>query len=81
MLIGTDGGFYVTYDRNYSYLGVRGFSRPGDFNSRVLLLSSAYATLILAWPLLAFAMLGLADTAFDIRGRVARRRGPPAVRT
>lgn len=31
-------GFYVTYDRNYSFLGVRGFSRPGDYNSRVLLL-------------------------------------------
>lgn len=31
-------GLYVTYDRNYSYLGVRGFSRPGDYNSRVLLL-------------------------------------------
>ena len=31
-------GFYVTNDRNYSYLGVRGFSRPGDYNVRVLLL-------------------------------------------
>lgn len=31
-------GFYVTSDRNYSYLGMRGFSRPGDYNTRVLLL-------------------------------------------
>jgi outer membrane receptor for ferrienterochelin and colicins len=31
-------GFYVTYDRNYSFLGVRGFSRPGDYNARILLL-------------------------------------------
>ncbi len=31
-------GFYVTYDRNYSYLGVLGYGPPGDYNSRIALL-------------------------------------------
>ncbi|MBU0593186.1 MAG: TonB-dependent receptor [Gammaproteobacteria bacterium] len=35
-------GVYVAYDRNYSYLGTRGFGRPGDFNTRILLLIDGY---------------------------------------
>jgi iron complex outermembrane receptor protein len=31
-------GFYVTSDRNYSFVGMRGFNRPGDYNSRILVL-------------------------------------------
>ncbi|HEV8481189.1 MAG TPA: Plug domain-containing protein, partial [Candidatus Eisenbacteria bacterium] len=29
-------GLYVSSDRNYSYLGVRGIRRPGDYNDKVL---------------------------------------------
>ncbi len=36
-------GTYLTYDRNYHYLGIRGFSRPGDYNSRFLVLVDGYA--------------------------------------
>jgi outer membrane receptor for ferrienterochelin and colicins len=36
--IATIRGFYLTYDRDYAYLGVRGFSRPSDYNNRIMLL-------------------------------------------
>jgi outer membrane receptor protein involved in Fe transport len=35
-------GLYVRYDSIYSYIGVSGFGRPGDYNSRVLLLIDGY---------------------------------------
>jgi len=33
---------YVSNDRNYSYLGVRGFNRPGDYSSRILVLVNGH---------------------------------------
>ena len=35
-------GLYTTYDRSYETLGVRGFSSPGVYNSRVLVLSDGH---------------------------------------
>lgn len=35
-------GFYVTYDRNYQYLGVRGFDSPGNYGGRVLILIDGF---------------------------------------
>ncbi len=34
--------FYVTDDKNYSYLGVKGFQRPGDYNGRILALLNGH---------------------------------------
>jgi hypothetical protein len=45
--------------------------------SRPFTLGSTYvAVLIFGWPVLVMSLLGLADTAFDLRGRATRRRGP-----
>jgi outer membrane receptor for ferrienterochelin and colicins len=35
-------GIYVTNDRNFSFIGARGFGRPGDYNSRILLLINGH---------------------------------------
>jgi outer membrane receptor for ferrienterochelin and colicins len=32
------GGLFTTYDRNYTYLTVRGLANTGDFNTRILVL-------------------------------------------
>ncbi len=51
-------------------------------STRALVLAAVYAaTVVLGWPVLAMSILGLAEAAFNIRGRVARRRGPPSLRT
>jgi iron complex outermembrane receptor protein len=35
-------GMYVSNDRNFSLLGTRGFGKPGDYNSRILLLINGH---------------------------------------
>jgi hypothetical protein len=46
--------------------------------ARGFLLGSAYgAVLVFGWPILALCLLGLIDTIFDLRGRLARKRGRP----
>lgn len=37
-VLGSLRGLYISYDRAYHYLGMRGFATPGDYNTRVLLL-------------------------------------------
>lgn len=35
-------GVYLSYDRSYSSVGVRGFGRPGDYNNHLLFLVDGY---------------------------------------
>ena len=51
-------------------------------SSRGFLLGGAYAAVVVfGWAALAMSMLGLAENAFNIRGRLATKRGPPNPRT
>ncbi len=66
--------FYVTYDRNYSYVGVRGFGRPGDYNSRILLLIDGHRTNDNIYNQAFVGSEGLIDV--DLIDRVEVIRGP-----
>jgi Predicted membrane protein (DUF2232) len=48
-------------------------------NSRAFVLGGVYAAVIVfGWPVLALCLLGLFESVFDLRARIARKRGPPA---
>ncbi len=69
--------FYTTYDYSYSFMGVRGFSRPADFNNRVLLLIDGHIYNDDMWG---SAYIGTeAGLNLDIVERVEIVRGPGSV--
>jgi len=43
-IIAAERSFYTNYDRNYSYVGSRGISQPGNFNTRFLILINGKRT-------------------------------------
>ena len=67
-------GFYVSNDHDYGYVGVRGFGRPGDFNSRLLLLVDGVVT---NDPVFGSAYVGT-EFAFNLASveRIEIVRGP-----
>jgi hypothetical protein len=53
-----------------------------DMGGRIVMLAIVYAAVLLfGWPALILAVLGLLDTALDLRGRSAKKRGPPQLRS
>ena len=66
--------FYVTNDRNYSYVGVRGFGRPSDYNSRILLLLDGHRTNDNIYDSAFIGTEGIVDV--DIIDRIEVIRGP-----
>lgn len=41
-ILNTRSGFYLSNDRNYIYAGSRGFSRPSDYNNRIVVLVNGH---------------------------------------
>jgi iron complex outermembrane receptor protein len=67
-------GFYITSDRDYAFVGVRGFGRLGDWNNRILLLIDGHRTNnnILGQPMIGTEFL----VDVDLIERVEIIRGP-----
>ncbi|MBU1225250.1 MAG: TonB-dependent receptor [Gammaproteobacteria bacterium] len=67
-------GMDVAYDRTYSYLGVRGSGRSGDYNSRVLLLLDGYRLNDPVYDQASIGSESLVDV--DLIDRIEIVRGP-----
>ena len=67
--------FYLTDDRVYTYLGVRGLQRPGDYNSRVLVLLDGHTTNDNLYGGASFGHDGIVDVALIDRVEIIRGPG------
>ena len=67
-------GFYTTYDRNYTYLGVRGFGRPTDYNNRVLVMLDGHRLNDNIYNAAPIGTEGIVD--LDLVERIEIIRGP-----
>jgi outer membrane receptor protein involved in Fe transport len=67
-------GMYVPTDRNYTYLGIRGFQRPNDYNTRVLVLVDGHRMNDNVYDLGITGREGMVD--IDMIERVEVIRGP-----
>ena len=67
-------GLYISDDLNYTYLGVRGFNRPGDYNGQVLFLIDGHRLNENVFGSVLFANDFLLDV--DLIDRIEVVRGP-----
>jgi outer membrane receptor for ferrienterochelin and colicins len=67
-------GLYVTSDRSYSFLGFRGFSQPGDFNTGILVLVDGHRINDAIYNLVYIADEAVVDV--DMIERLEVIRGP-----
>ncbi len=67
----------------YALLGLAVMHKLSEtLRTRGLVLGGLYALIaVFGWPILAMALVGLADSLLDMRGRAAAKRGPPTLRT
>ncbi|WP_374681777.1 TonB-dependent receptor plug domain-containing protein [Accumulibacter sp.] len=67
-------GFYIHSDRTYAYIGARGFARPQDYNSRMLLLIDGQRTNDAIYDMAYVGSEQLID--LDLVDRIEVVRGP-----
>jgi outer membrane receptor protein involved in Fe transport len=70
-------GIFVSYDYNYTYIGIRGFSRPTDWNNRILMQIDGHS---INEPEYGSAPIGIEfPVPLDMIDRIEVVRGPGSV--